>query len=92
MTATGDTTTLAVLRAQPANGSVVRTEAVRAGPAEVRAAWAAQRQRDGRRRLEVGELPGPARERAQAFGGTERAMAECAVVAGPRRLEDHVAV
>src|SRR5688572_2100018 len=73
-------------------GSIVWTEAVRAGPAEVGPARATQRQRHGRRRLEVGELAGPTRERAQADGRNERAVAECPVVAGPRRLEDHVAV
>src|SRR5262245_62152148 len=67
--------------------SIVWTEAVRASPAEVGPARATQRQRDGRRRLEVSELPGPTRERAQADGRNERAVAECLVVAGPRSEE-----
>ena len=42
--------------------------------------------------MEVGELPGPARERATADRGGECAVAERGVVSWSRQVEDHVTV
>jgi len=69
-------------------GSILRTEAVRPFPAIVGPAQV----RDGHCGTEVGELPGPARERATADRGGERAMAEHGVVTWSRQVEDHVTV